>query len=212
MACLLYLRCCCLLLLALVAQSVPQSSVKLYLYTQLENALVSDGGTLQVLRELFIVRGNWPGIHSPPPRVSFNPVYITVDSISPTNCSTASPVCSLAFCPVSERSLSENRALPMAQWELCSTGHSLNFFWSLPTTSIKAVDLIKELAKQVVPWYSNGLSIVLLITEVDVNDDESQYYVQSLHLSIKSLACMPDMCELNGALGELLTWVLITQS
>ena len=112
-------------------------------------------------------------------------------------------MCSLAFCPVSERSLNENRDLPMAQWELCSKGHSLNFSWS--TTSIKAVDLIKELAKQVVLCYVNGLSIVLLITEVDYDDDESQYSVQqSLHLSIKSLACMPDMCELNGALGELL--------
>ena len=70
-----------------------------------------------------------------------------------------------------------------------------------------------ELAKQVVTWYGNGLSVVLLISEVDFIDVDSQYHEkQSLHLSMKSLACMPDMCDLKGALGKLLTWVIITQS
>ena len=178
-----------------------------YLYKQLEKALVSDGGTLQQLRELFIVR------EIRPTRVFFNPVYITVDSISPTNCNTVCPWCSSAFCNVSDHewSLSENRVLPTAQWELCSKDHSLNFFWS--TTSIKSVDLMNELAKQVVSLYGNGLSMTLLAAEFDYNVDESQLSVkQTLHLSIKSLACMPDMNDLKGALRELLTWVIITQS
>ena len=192
--------------------------MKPYLYTQLEDALVSDGGTLQQLRELFFGMENWPENHSPPTRVSFNPVYVTVDSISPTNCSTACPLCLLAFCNVSK-----GRALPMARWELRSKGSSLSFSWLLPSArGIKAVDLIKELAEQVITRFGNVLSSVLLLTEIGIYkepldepldeqlDSVQQYPVrQSLHLSIKSLSCMPDMYELNEALGELLTWVII---
>ena len=204
MVCPSYPRCCSLLLLALVAQSFSQpfhtSSVKLYLYTQLEDALVSDGGTLEQLRELFFVREDrWTP-------VLFDPVYVTVDSISPTNCSTACPLCSLAFCNVSE-----GHALPMAQWELCSKGSSLSFSWLLPSAGIKAVDLIKELAQQVITWFGNGFSFVLLITEIDIYNEPlyMDYVKQPLHLRIKSLSCKPYMSELNETLGELLTWVII---
>ena len=206
MACPSYPRCCCLLLLALVAQSFSQtfdtSSVKLYLYTQLEDALVSDGGTLEQLRELFFVSENWPDIHSPPTRVYFNPVYVTVDWISPTNCSTACPLCLPAFCNVSE-----GRALPMAQWELCSKDSNLSFSWVPQKAGTKAVDLIKELAQQVIPWFGNGLSL-LLVTEIESYNEPLDSW-QSLHLSIKSLSCMPYRTELIEALEELLHWVII---
>ena len=201
MACPSYPRCCNLLLLALVAQSFSQpfdtSSVNLYLYTQLEDALVSDGGTLEQLRELFFVR------EIPPTPVSFSPVYVTVDWISPTNCSTACPLCLLAFCRVSE-----GRALPMAQWELYSKDSNLIFSWLPPSASIKAVDLIKELAQQVIPWFGNGLSL-LLVTEIESYNEPLDSVQQSLHLRIKSLSCMPYMYELKEALRELLTWVII---
>ena len=195
------------LIVAMVFQSTtPQrhlSAVELYLYAQLEDALVNDGATLEQLREVFF--DSEPGPH--PTEINFH-INITVESIPTSNCSACSPwpwdTCEPAFCRQVDKKASHYGNTSIVWWELCSL---LNISW---TTGLDAVKIIKVLADTVIFWCAHGPSLMVPLNSDSYilgGDEWRDAYYVPIKISVKKLNCRPYAYQLTHAVGEFFTWV-----
>lgn len=185
----------------------PLSEMEQYLYTQLEDALVNDGGTLERLRKVFF--------QTPRPHEVQFLIHITVDSIAADNCSRCEPdcywvePCEPAFCPPGAPP-AYCPSMITSEWELRS---DLSVTWA---TDVDAVELIQVLANTVLPWCTHGLSFVVLLYSWYNTDDgipsDAAFACEvggpiRLYLWVKELGCKPFTYQITNAVGELITWV-----
>lgn len=176
-------------------------AVERYLYVQLEDALSSDGATLEQLREVLFQKPR-------PTTIRFH-INITADSLPAKSCSSCS-WCEKAFsdCPFNEEA---SRYGNSSTAQLCS---NLSMTWM---TDVNVVELIEVLTHTVVPWCAHGPSIFvqtgpganmfldyLVPEEIGLCDVGEPI---KLHID---LDCQPWRKELTSAVGEFFTWVSVT--